>query len=214
MKGMRDRRRNSSFFGKPSALTPKRESTIKGLMMKDFPSDMLKDINNTTSGRQASIMMNVKIPEREKRKKVSLFGINLSNYVIAADSLWKSRWDWFVIYLVIYTAIFIPYSFSFQHEKMALQEGLEYIIDVIFVVDIVFSFFTAYYDKRGDEIQGMRPARGVTFGVFCGQPFHKPSRSSLPLKERYLGPTDELTFAFIPIACAAHSFLFVLLFSL
>ena len=130
----------------------RRESSMKSLAMKDLPMEMLKKMN---SSKHNNLLSNVKIPEKNNNTKVMLCGINLSRFVIAADASWKSRWDWSVICLVLYTAVFIPYSFSFQHEKIPLQEGLDYLIDFIFIVDIVFSFFTAYFDKRGDEIQDL-----------------------------------------------------------
>ena len=44
-----------------------------------------------------------------------------------------------------------------------MQEAFDYLIDFIFIIDIVFSFFTAYFDKRGDEIQDLLMIRKKYF---------------------------------------------------
>ena len=142
--------RSASMFNESGLRQERRESSMKSLAMKDLPVEMLKKMNS--SKHNSNLLANVKIPDKATNDKVMLCGVNLSRLVINADATWKSRWDWFVICLVLYTAVFIPYSFSFQHQKLTIQEALDYMIDFIFIVDIVFSFFTAYFDKRGDEI--------------------------------------------------------------
>ena len=44
-----------------------------------------------------------------------------------------------------------------------MQEAFDYLIDFIFIIDIVFSFFTAYFDKRGDKIQDLLMIRKKYF---------------------------------------------------
>ncbi|QDZ22193.1 potassium voltage-gated channel protein [Chloropicon primus] len=144
--------RSASMFHESRLREERRESSMKSLAMKDLPVEMLKKMN---SSKNNNLLANVKIPDKTQHNQVLLFGVDLSRFVIAADAVWKSRWDWSVICLVLYTAVFIPYSFSFQHEKLTMQEALDYLIDFIFIIDIVFSFFTAYFDKRGDEIQDL-----------------------------------------------------------
>ena len=180
-------RNNSGLFRESTFRKERRESSMKSLAMKDLPVDMLKGIN-TNGKKNSNILLNVKIPDTSTNKKVMMLGVNLSRFVIPADANWKSRWDWFVIYLVIYTAVFIPYSFSFQHNKIPLQEALDYLIDLIFIVDIVFSFFTAYFDKRGDEIQDIIAIRKRYLGqwfiidLVAAFPFELCARYILGLK--------------------------------
>ena len=152
--------RSASMFHESRLREERRESSMKSLAMKDLPVEMLKKMN---SSKNNNLLANVKIPDKTTTNSVILCGVNLSKFVIAADANWKSRWDWSVICLVLYTAVFIPYSFSFQHEKLTMQEALDYLIDFIFIIDIVFSFFTAYFDKRGDEIQDLLMIRKKYF---------------------------------------------------
>ena len=152
--------RSASMFNESRLREERRESSMKSLAMKDLPVEMLKKMNSTKNN---NLLANVKIPDKTTNTKVMLCGVNLSRLVIAADAPWKSRWDWSVICLVLCTAVFIPYSFSFQHEKITMQEAFDYLIDFIFIIDIVFSFFTAYFDKRGDKIQDLLMIRKKYF---------------------------------------------------
>ncbi|CAJ0580745.1 unnamed protein product, partial [Mesorhabditis spiculigera] len=76
-------------------------------------------------------------------------------------SPFKAVWDWVILLLVIYTAIFTPYVAAFLLREMAdtnrrsrLSEPLEIvdlIVDIMFIVDIIINFRTTYVNEN-DEV--------------------------------------------------------------
>ncbi|TKR76478.1 hypothetical protein L596_017608 [Steinernema carpocapsae] len=76
-------------------------------------------------------------------------------------SPFKAVWDWIILLLVIYTAIFTPYVAAFllresqDHTRRAhFSEPLEIIdliVDIMFIVDIIINFRTTYVNEN-DEV--------------------------------------------------------------
>uniref|UniRef100_A0A1I8HM99 Cyclic nucleotide-binding domain-containing protein n=1 Tax=Macrostomum lignano TaxID=282301 RepID=A0A1I8HM99_9PLAT len=62
-------------------------------------------------------------------------------------SPFKAVWDWFILVLVIYTAIFTPYVAAF----LLNDEGKHIVVDIMFIVDILINFRTTYVNKN-DEV--------------------------------------------------------------
>ncbi|XP_027729054.1 potassium voltage-gated channel subfamily H member 6 [Vombatus ursinus] len=87
----------------------------------------------------------------------------IHRWTILHYSPFKAVWDWLILLLVIYTAVFTPYSAAFLLND---QEGsrhwncgyscnpltvVELIVDIMFVVDIVINFRTTYVNSN-DEV--------------------------------------------------------------
>ena len=51
--------------------------------------------------------------------------------------------------MVIYSAVVILYYSAFSKREKDWKVGLDYTFDCLFILDIMFNFFTAYYDKFG-----------------------------------------------------------------
>ena len=79
-------------------------------------------------------------------------------------SPFKAVWDWFILILVMYTAIVTPYTAAFllDEEHVPSQPSVDYytsdplrfieiIVDVMFVIDILINFRTTYVNKN-DEV--------------------------------------------------------------
>ena len=68
------------------------------------------------------------------------------------DSHFKAIWDIFVLILAIYNSFIVPFEFAFisKHER-AEENVLDIIIDVIFFVDLILSFFTSAITRQGIE---------------------------------------------------------------
>ncbi|XP_049323249.1 potassium voltage-gated channel subfamily H member 2a isoform X2 [Astyanax mexicanus] len=87
----------------------------------------------------------------------------IHKWTILHYSPFKAVWDWVILLLVIYTAIFTPYSASFllsDEEEVAMQRCgyscsplnvVDLIVDIMFVVDIVINFRTTYVNAN-DEV--------------------------------------------------------------
>ncbi|KAL4002642.1 Ion transport family protein [Acanthocheilonema viteae] len=74
-------------------------------------------------------------------------------------SPFKAVWDWIILLLVIYTAIFTPYVAAFllredSSRRARFSEPLEIIdliVDIMFIVDIIINFRTTYVNEN-DEV--------------------------------------------------------------
>uniref|UniRef100_A0A8D2ZIK5 Voltage-gated inwardly rectifying potassium channel KCNH2 n=1 Tax=Scophthalmus maximus TaxID=52904 RepID=A0A8D2ZIK5_SCOMX len=87
----------------------------------------------------------------------------IHKWTILHYSPFKAVWDWLILLLVIYTAIFTPYSATFllsDQEEAAMQtcgyscsplNVVDLIVDIMFIVDIVINFRTTYVNSN-DEV--------------------------------------------------------------
>ncbi|XP_075033463.1 voltage-gated inwardly rectifying potassium channel KCNH6 isoform X2 [Mixophyes fleayi] len=87
----------------------------------------------------------------------------IHRWTILHYSPFKAVWDWLILLLVIYTAIFTPYSAAFllndQEEERSWECGyscnpldiVDLIVDIMFIVDIVINFRTTYVNTN-DEV--------------------------------------------------------------
>lgn len=78
-------------------------------------------------------------------------------------SAFKAVWDWLILILVIYTAIFTPYVAAFllndkngtvKDAKNRYKDPLtiiDLIVDIMFIIDILINFRTTYVNKN-DEV--------------------------------------------------------------
>ncbi|XP_026861581.2 potassium voltage-gated channel subfamily H member 2a [Electrophorus electricus] len=93
----------------------------------------------------------------------------IHKWTILHYSPFKAVWDWVILLLVIYTAIFTPYSASFllSDEEEAIRQRCGYscsplnvvdlIVDIMFVVDIVINFRTTYVNTNDEVVS--QPSR-------------------------------------------------------
>ncbi|XP_046713792.1 potassium voltage-gated channel subfamily H member 7 isoform X2 [Silurus meridionalis] len=87
----------------------------------------------------------------------------IDKFTILHYSPFKAVWDWLILLLVIYTAIFTPYSAAFllndPEEKKSRVCGyscnplnvVDLIVDIMFIVDILINFRTTYVNAN-DEV--------------------------------------------------------------
>ncbi|XP_060899964.1 potassium voltage-gated channel subfamily H member 6-like [Labrus mixtus] len=87
----------------------------------------------------------------------------IQKWTILHYSPFKAVWDWVILLLVIYTAIFTPYSATFllsDQEEAAMQtcgyscsplNVVDMIVDIMFIVDIIINFRTTYVNSN-DEV--------------------------------------------------------------
>ena len=94
----------------------------------------------------------------------------IHRFTILHYSPFKAVWDWLILILVIYTAIFTPYVAAFllneeqdnrgsdsetgSHSNNRYKDPLtiiDLIVDVMFIIDILINFRTTYVNKN-DEV--------------------------------------------------------------
>jgi hypothetical protein len=68
--------------------------------------------------------------------------------VILPTNKLKQWWDFLIIVLLLYTAIYIPIKVSFIEDSSTSVFVFELIVDILFLTDVVLTFFTAFYKKH------------------------------------------------------------------
>ena len=89
----------------------------------------------------------------------------IHRWTILHYSPFKAVWDWLILLLVIYTAVFTPYSAAFllkETEEAPLAPDCGYacqplavvdlIVDIMFIVDILINFRTTYVNANEEVV--------------------------------------------------------------
>lgn len=53
----------------------------------------------------------------------------------------------FIMLLVVYVAIVLPYRLAFSLEESKANRIISYMIDISFFIDMILTFFTSYFDE-------------------------------------------------------------------
>ncbi|XP_014327628.1 potassium voltage-gated channel subfamily H member 7-like isoform X3 [Xiphophorus maculatus] len=88
----------------------------------------------------------------------------IDKWTILHYSPFKAVWDWLILLLVIYTAIFTPYSAAFLLNDLEEQKRrvcgyscsplnvVDLIVDIMFIVDILINFRTTYVNANEEVV--------------------------------------------------------------
>lgn len=68
--------------------------------------------------------------------------------MIYPDNKFKKYWDILITLNLILQCIYIPYNLAFVQDQDITQIVIESITNSLFGLDLIFSFFTAYYDSN------------------------------------------------------------------
>jgi CRP-like cAMP-binding protein len=77
--------------------------------------------------------------------------------IMRPDSPARMAWDLTLMVLLFYIALSLPYALGFAQDSTTLRT-IDEVIDVIFMVDIVLNFRTAYFDNDALIMDGRRVA--------------------------------------------------------
>ncbi|KAK2849943.1 hypothetical protein Q7C36_008726 [Tachysurus vachellii] len=88
----------------------------------------------------------------------------IDKFTILHYSPFKAMWDWLILLLVIYTAIFTPYSAAFLLNDSQEQERrlcgyscsplnvVDLMVDIMFIIDILINFRTTYVNTNEEVV--------------------------------------------------------------
>ncbi|XP_020567965.1 potassium voltage-gated channel subfamily H member 6-like isoform X3 [Oryzias latipes] len=101
-------------------------------------------------------------------------------WILLHYSPFKAFWDWIILLLVLYTAVFTPYSAAFlldEHGDIRQMSCgytcnplnvADLLVDVLFIVDIVINFRTTYVDNNDEVVT--QPGRIAKHYIKCWFP--------------------------------------------
>ena len=117
--------------------------------------------------------------------------VTIPKYMLKGSGSFRSKWDFLIIVLAIYNSFSIPLKLAFNPYVLN-QNGflaLDATVDLVFMIDIIFTFRTTYLDpKMGEEVVDplLIAAEYMSFSldkVFEGGSFYLDLISSLPLND-------------------------------
>ena len=76
----------------------------------------------------------------------------VETFIISPRSKFKTIWDFFIIILLLYTSIFLPYQLAFDEYINETWETIDDISDIIFLADIILNFNTAIILNNGKVV--------------------------------------------------------------
>ena len=68
--------------------------------------------------------------------------------IIKPNSKWKLRWDVYIMVNMIAAALLTPWQLAFVEEESLTWVIINSVIDSAFLIDIIVTFFTAYFDEK------------------------------------------------------------------
>ncbi len=68
------------------------------------------------------------------------------------DSKWKNRWDLLVIILSVENSIVTPYELAYGDIDSPYLDAFNWVVNVIFFMDILITFRTMFRNSMTDEI--------------------------------------------------------------
>lgn len=106
-------------------------------------------------------------PEANELQSVDLSVANRTRCIILPSNKLKQAWDIYVMALLVYTALIIPFRVCFNVEdKSAFGIFFDLWFDLSFTVDIVLNFFSAYYFKEKLVVKKTHIAKRYLKGWF------------------------------------------------
>lgn len=73
--------------------------------------------------------------------------------IVSMSNEWRLRWDMFVIVLALYNCFGLPFEVAFtpDAENSALKLGFDFVVDLMFMIDIAIVFRTSYIKVETGE---------------------------------------------------------------
>ncbi|XP_054827811.1 potassium voltage-gated channel subfamily H member 7 [Eublepharis macularius] len=137
---------------KKSSSPPSSEKTIIAPKVKDRTHNVTEKVTQVLS-LGADVLPEYKLQTPR-----------INKFTILHYSPFKAVWDWLILLLVIYTAIFTPYSAAFllnDNEEQKRRECgyscnplnmVDLIVDIMFIIDILINFRTTYVNQNEEVV--------------------------------------------------------------
>ena len=68
-------------------------------------------------------------------------------WMIYPENANKANWDLFVTIILVFTCITTPARMAFVEKDSTGWVAVRWVIDIVFLLDIIIIFFSAYYDE-------------------------------------------------------------------
>uniref|UniRef100_A0A7S0RFV4 Cyclic nucleotide-binding domain-containing protein n=1 Tax=Pyramimonas obovata TaxID=1411642 RepID=A0A7S0RFV4_9CHLO len=158
---------NNFISTKVGHMGGKTDSTIKisGGDTEDSEEGLRHDEGTADFQKQSSLILKLfgtqtQADEEEEYEQTNALWMN--KYVVHPESPLRRNWDMFAILLVVYTVFVLPTRTAFFWQKWEDDPDasrkwdgwvvMDVFIDTFFMTDVVFNFFTGYYESTDEDV--------------------------------------------------------------
>ena len=83
--------------------------------------------------------------------------MKISNSVVLMSLLFQVTWDWVILGLTFYTVVMVPFNLAVYRTSYTSTGDITFmvvdsIVDIIFLIDIIFNFHTSFVGSDGAVI--------------------------------------------------------------
>lgn len=143
-----------SFRVIPPHKPPRRGSHERKLILSHCTTLSFEELSEKDSS-----CLSPQFAELVRRNQSGIFGSLSrranSDYVINPSATWKVCWDIFVGVIILYSAIVVPFRLGFHVVMSKAWLLAEVSVDVVFLIDMIFSLFTSY-EENGEHVHQLQ----------------------------------------------------------
>jgi hypothetical protein len=77
-----------------------------------------------------------------------------TRYVINQNNLFRKIWDFIIFFVTLYTLLFTPVQLAFD-SYTNFTNFLEILVEILCILDIIFNFFTTFFDNEENHITNL-----------------------------------------------------------
>ena len=68
-------------------------------------------------------------------------------FILLPENKFKMFWNFVIMFLLLYTATFVPYRTAFIDDVSESLTDFEWCVDALFIFDLIINFTSAYEDR-------------------------------------------------------------------
>ncbi|CAK4115514.1 unnamed protein product [Aphanomyces euteiches] len=122
--------------------------------VKRITQELASNMDNMTAEQAINFVQSVE--QRENIIKMRVDGYDTKHipwYLVSPTSKFRVRWDILCVFLVMYNCYYIPLLLAFGASSNAAAtfaklDNLQFLTDVVYILDVFFNFFSAF-ESRG-----------------------------------------------------------------
>jgi len=119
----------------------RRNRNKKSIAERDSFYDLIRDHNELSNQSKGET------PHEFQTYMRLRYGRNKKSLLINVEGDFKTSFDLVISGAVLYIMIFLPIKISFQDGRTPLWDIADYFVDFLFLVDLVLTFYTPYYEN-------------------------------------------------------------------
>lgn len=106
--------------------------------------------------KRAANLQSIMLKKKYLSNRTKEQDTRLPPYLISFNDSRRIRWDVFVMVLTLFNCFYIPFEVAFIPPIIWGFEVFNYLINLIFYIDILILFRTTYLTPQGEEVTDSR----------------------------------------------------------